>query len=112
MVAHIPGKKWEDKPEISEKEKKLFIEMVQTSLVESGKKKFESVAMPALCSGNNEYPVQISTLWIVEAINAFLKTNGKRTSIRKIYLCDINRVAVDTFVETLKKYFALVYNRP
>jgi hypothetical protein len=24
MVAHIPGKKWEDKPEITEEERKLF----------------------------------------------------------------------------------------
>jgi len=109
MVAHIHGKKWEDKPEISEKEEKLFIEMVITSLAECGKKKYESVAIPALCSGNNEYPIKISTLWIVEAINTFLKTNGKQTSIRNIYLCDINRIAVDAFVETLKKYFALVY---
>jgi superfamily I DNA and/or RNA helicase len=62
--------------------------------------------------GNNEYPIKISTLWIVEAINEFLKTNGKQTSIRNIYLCDINRVAVDGFVNTLGKYFALVYNRP
>jgi O-acetyl-ADP-ribose deacetylase (regulator of RNase III) len=112
MVAHIPGKKWEDKPEISEKERKLFIKMVITSLAECGKKKYESVAIPALCSGNNEYPIKISTLWIVEAINEFLKTNGKQTSIRNIYLCDINRVAVDGFVNTLGKYFALVYNRP
>ena len=109
MVAHIPGKKWEDKPEITEEERKLFIKMVITSLAECGKKKYESVAIPALCSGNNEYPVAISTLWIVEAINAFLKTNGKQTSIRNIYLCDINRVAVDAFVKTLGKYFDLVY---
>lgn len=109
MVAHIPGKKWEDKPEISEEERNLFIKMVITSLAECGKKKYESVAIPALCSGNNEYPVQISTLWIVEAINEFLETNGKQTSIRNIYLCDINRVAVDAFVKTLGKYFYLVY---
>jgi O-acetyl-ADP-ribose deacetylase (regulator of RNase III) len=85
MVAHIPGKKWEDKPEITEEERKLFIKMVITSLAECGEKKYESVAIPALCSGNNEYPVAISTLWIVEAINAFLKTNGKQTSIFKIF---------------------------
>jgi O-acetyl-ADP-ribose deacetylase (regulator of RNase III) len=109
MVAHIPGKKWEDKPEITEEERKLFIKMVITSLAECGKKKYESVAIPALCSGNNEYPVAISTLWIVVAINAFLKTNGKQTSIRNIYLCDINRVAVDAFVKTLATYFDLVY---
>jgi hypothetical protein len=30
MVAHIPGKKWEDKPEITEEERKLFIKMVIT----------------------------------------------------------------------------------
>jgi O-acetyl-ADP-ribose deacetylase (regulator of RNase III) len=112
MVAHIPGKKWKDKHEISEKQKNLSMKMVITSLAESGKMKYESVAIPALCSGNNEYPIKISTLWIVEAINEFLKTNGKQTSIRNIYLCDINRVAVDGFVNTLKKYFALVYNRP
>jgi O-acetyl-ADP-ribose deacetylase (regulator of RNase III) len=28
MVAHIPGKKWEDKPEITEEERKLFIKQV------------------------------------------------------------------------------------
>jgi O-acetyl-ADP-ribose deacetylase (regulator of RNase III) len=112
MVAHIPGKKWKDKHEISEKQKNLSMKMVIASLAESGKKKYESVAIPALCSGNSEYPVKISTLWIVEAINEFLKTNGKQTSIRNIYLCDINSVAVDAFVKTLKKYFALVYNRP
>jgi O-acetyl-ADP-ribose deacetylase (regulator of RNase III) len=75
-------------------------------------KKYESVAIPALCSGNNEYPVAVSTLSIVDAISAFLETNGKQTSIRNIYLCDINRDAVDAFVKNLKKYFALVYNRP
>ena len=112
MVAHIPGKKWKDKHEISEKEKNLSMKMVTTALVECGKKKYESVAIPALCSGNNEFPVKISTRWIVEAINEFLKTNGKQTSIRNIYLCDINRDAVDAFVKNLKKYFALVYNRP
>ena len=109
MVAHIPGKKWKDKPEISEEERNLFIKMVITSLAECGKKKYESVAIPALCSGNNEYPIKISTLWIADAISAFLEANGKQTSIRNIYLCDINRVAVDAFVKTLRKCFDLVY---
>jgi flavodoxin len=46
MVAHIPGKKWKDKHEISEKEKNLSMKMVITALVECGKKKYESYYKP------------------------------------------------------------------
>lgn len=112
-VVHIPGEKWENVKESSEIDgKNNFIKLITSSLEKAEEKKSKSIAMPALCCGNNEYPVNKSTDWIVEALNEYLKRPGSKTSIRKIYLCDKNPSAVDNFVKKLKAYkYALIYNR-
>lgn len=64
---------------------------------------YKSVALPALCCGNNEYPVDKGTMWMVDAINTFLQNFCFESSIKRIFLCDMNREAVEKFVETLRK---------
>ncbi|CAC5357319.1 unnamed protein product [Mytilus coruscus] len=112
MVVHIPGEKWENVKESNENDgKKNFIKLITSSLEKAEEKKSKSIAMPALCCGNNEYPVKKSTDWIVEALSMYLKRTGSKTSIQKIYLCDKNPSAVDNFVKKLKTLYVLVYNR-
>ncbi|XP_052105448.1 uncharacterized protein LOC127738294 isoform X1 [Mytilus californianus] len=112
MVVHIPGEKWENVKESNENDgKKNFIKLITSSLEKAEEKKSKSIAMPALCCGNNEYPVTKSTDWIVEALSMYLKRTGSKTSIQKIYLCDKNPSAVDNFVKKLKTLYVLIYNR-
>ncbi|XP_063428509.1 uncharacterized protein LOC134711675 isoform X2 [Mytilus trossulus] len=111
-IVHIPGEKWENAKESNANdEKKNFIKLIISALEIAKEKKSKSIAMPALCCGNNEYPVNKSTDWIVEALNEYLKRYGSTTSIKKIYLCDKNPKAVDNFVKKLKDLYFLIYDR-
>lgn len=108
MVAHVGGKSWENNPE---KAKASLLNVVKSSLTQTDGKKFASIAIPALFTGSNKYPVKEVTEWIVEAIHLFLGANGKRTSIQNIYLCDILKDRADSFAMALKKYYSLTYER-
>lgn len=74
-------------------------------------RKFASFAIPALYTGHSGYPVKEIREWIVEAIHLYLDNNGNCTSIENIYLCDIKKDTVDSFVRPLMKYYSLSYER-
>lgn len=108
MVAHVGGKSWSND---HEKEKKSLVRVVQEAMRKTQEKKFTSFAIPALYTGHSGFPVKEITEWIVEAIDNFLESHGKQTSLENIYLCDIKKTTVDSFVTALRKYYSLTYER-
>ena len=108
MVAHVGGKQWQHNPD---KERISLIKVVQSAMRKTQEKTFSSFAIPALYTGHSGYPVDKVTEWIVEAISKFLEANGKQTSIKNIYLCDINKDTVDSFAKALNKFYDLTYQR-
>ncbi|XP_052105459.1 uncharacterized protein LOC127738297 [Mytilus californianus] len=108
MVAHVGGKSWSND---HEKEKKSLVRVVQEAMRKTQEKNFTSFAIPALYTGHSGFPVKEITEWIVEAIDNFLQSHGKQTSLQNIYLCDIKKTTVDSFVTALRKYYSLTYER-
>lgn len=110
-VIHIPGKKWTERSGIEMQDRKEYMDLVQLSLMKVNELKFKSVSLPALCCGNNEYPVDAGVVWMVDAIYDFLNNIGPDSNISQIFLCDLNDEAVKTFVETLQKKYQPIYKK-
>ena len=102
MIAHAVGPVWQGG---HNREEDYLSECIQASLERTDERKYQSIAIPALCTGTFGYPANKATKVIVEAIRDFLKETGRTTSIRQIYLCDVKNDSVDHFVAALEKFY-------
>ena len=102
MIAHAVGPVWQGG---RNSEDEYLSECIQASLERTEDKRYQSIAIPALCTGVFGYPAIKATKVIVEAIRDFLKENGSTTYIRQIYLCDVKNDSVDHFVAALERFY-------
>lgn len=64
-----------------------------------------SIAFPAISAGIFGYPLDLSTKAIVEAINDYLSTEWKNSTILEVYLCDIDQKTISSFIKALGKEY-------
>lgn len=102
MIAHAVGPVWQGG---RHREDEYLDECIQSSLEKCDEKRYRSIAIPALSTGVFGYPVQKATKVIVEGIKEYLKENGKFTSVKDIYLCDLNVDTIENFVTALEKVY-------
>lgn len=79
-------------------------ECVQSALEETDKRRFRSIAFPALCSGIFGYPIKQATSVIVKAVKSCLK-DKKVSNVKEIIFCDVKAETVKSFTEALQQAY-------
>ena len=101
MIVHAVGPIWSGG---TKGEEDLLRDAIINSLQETDKKRFTSIAIPALSCGIYSYPVPDATNTIVDAIKEYCEDN-QTSSIREIYLTDTSQTTVDFFIAAGKQVF-------
>ena len=101
MIVHAVGPLWSGG---TKGEEDLLRDAIINSLQETDKKRFTSIAIPALSCGIYSYPVPDATNTIVDAIKEYCEDN-QTSSIREIYLTDTSQRTVDFFIAAGKQVF-------
>ena len=96
-VIHAIGPRWKYG---DAEEKCQLTDCVRKSMIEASNREFQSIAFPAISSGNKGYPVQMSTFIILDAIYSYLD-DEKSSSLKEVYLVDIDESAVQSFKRKL-----------
>ncbi|XP_052088528.1 protein mono-ADP-ribosyltransferase PARP14-like isoform X4 [Mytilus californianus] len=104
MIVHAVGPSWQGG---SNREEDLLQKCVERAIVETEKKKYTTIAIPALCTGIFGYPAHQATRAIVQAVRDYFKRSKtcKTSIVETVYLCDVNESSVDLFVKAGDKLF-------
>ncbi|KAL4231188.1 ADP-D-ribose binding [Mactra antiquata] len=102
FLVHAVGPKWIDG---TRQEKKELGDLVIKCLHEASRKQLASIALPAMGTGANMYPISESTDTVVDAIKRFL-TENPRTSLHEIYLCHVSMDIVKEFGYALDQNYS------
>ena len=99
-IAHALGVRWSGG---TNGEKDVLQSAVTVCLQEASRRKYKSIAIPALSTGMYGFPLTEACTTIVEAVNLFLtQTQG---SLQDVYVCDIVTGTVQAFVSALTNSF-------
>ncbi|CAC5424295.1 Protein mono-ADP-ribosyltransferase PARP15 [Mytilus coruscus] len=101
MIVHAVGPSWQGG---SNREEDLLHKCVEKAIVDTEKKKYTTIAIPALCTGIFGYPANQATRAIVQAVRDYFK-RSKTSIVETVYLCDVNESSVDLFVKAGDKLF-------
>ncbi|XP_060564916.1 protein mono-ADP-ribosyltransferase PARP14-like [Ruditapes philippinarum] len=101
-IAHIKSQQWENGKNMD----KILESTVFKCLQKTGNLQKRSIAIPAIGCGVNRFPVDISTTSIVNALKRTLM-EYQDSSIREIYLCDMNTTNVEGFTSALRNIFGM-----
>ncbi|XP_053407521.1 protein mono-ADP-ribosyltransferase PARP14-like [Mercenaria mercenaria] len=97
FVAHAVGPHWRGG---GNEEEMCLQKAVFACIEKTEKRNLKSIAMPALSAGMFQYPVNMSCMGIVKAIDQHFQ--GTRSSIKEVYLCDISQGTVNAFTNALQ----------
>lgn len=100
-VVHAVGPVYSDEKQNSD----LLAECVRLSLQSTTDKQFKSIAIPAISTGSNHYPIKDACYVIVKSLNTCLSTDGLPSTIKEIYLCDSDPHKVEHFTAAIEKVF-------
>lgn len=101
MVVHAVGPVYSDEKQNSD----LLAECVRLSLQLTTDKQYKSIAFPAIATGSYNYPEKDACKVIVKSLNTYLSDDGPTSTIKEIYLCDLEQKKVDHFTTALEKVF-------
>ncbi|XP_053407527.1 protein mono-ADP-ribosyltransferase PARP14-like [Mercenaria mercenaria] len=96
-IAHAVGPHWRGG---GDGEEMCLQTAVFTCLEKTEKRNFKSIAMPALSAGMFHYPVDMSCMAIVKAVDQHFKSN--RSCIKEVVLCDISQSTVSAFATAVQ----------
>jgi O-acetyl-ADP-ribose deacetylase len=103
-VIHAVGPRYKD-GKSGEQEK--LKSAVKSALDVADKKKLKSIAIPAISSGIFGYPIEESSIVIIDSIIEYFEEKKKsktETSIEKVILCLFDEEAFNNFVKAIYKH--------
>lgn len=78
---------------------------VKKSLHLAGKRQYQSIAIPAISSGDGGFPLSQCVETIVLAIKESFQYNWAGCTLKEVYLVDLAEKTVEAFAETVKTVF-------
>lgn len=100
-IVHAVGPKWRGG---SEREKTTLQKAVYESLLCAARRRYASIAFPAIGTGAFDFPVQLATEIIVKAVQDFF-IEHVRCSLRAVYFSDIAETTVVSFMNAVKECY-------
>ena len=97
-IIHAVGPMWRGG---TNEEDKILSEAVRKSLDEASKRRYHSIAIPAISSAIFGYPVDMATSVIVETIYSYLEGDMSST-LKEVYLLDMDDAAVNCFERIMR----------
>jgi len=98
-VIHAVGPVWGGG---SQSEERLLASAVRSALRMADEHSLSSIALPVISTGIFGYPIQLAVATILNAMLEYLNEHP-RSSLRHIRLCDMNKTAVASFVDEVRK---------
>lgn len=80
-------------------------DLVIKCLEATKRKRFSSIAFPAISAGIFGFPVDRSTSLIVKAVKTYLDSASYRSSIKRICFCDISVSTIAHFTTAMQNIF-------
>lgn len=99
MVVHAVGPVYSEEKQNTD----LLAECIRLSLEKTTDKQYTSIAFPAIATGSYSYPEKDACKVIVKSINTYLSKIGLNSTIKEIYLCDLEQKKAGYFTTALEK---------
>ncbi|XP_073490634.1 protein mono-ADP-ribosyltransferase PARP14-like [Aquarana catesbeiana] len=103
QIIHTIGPRWDANSR--SRCERLLRKAITTSLQLASEKSHSSIAIPAISSGVFGFPLTLCVENIVEAIWDYVETPGRRSTLQRIHLVDMNDETVNIFSEVTKAKF-------
>lgn len=101
MIVHACGPTWKGG---TNQERDRLMDCIQAALVETEKRGYKSIAVPALCTGIFGFPNELATSVIVKTVKSHLK-DKKDSKIKEIFLSDVKTNTAQFFTKALQQAF-------